>query len=110
MTDERIYKFALKRGLTEEEAREVADRVADTGFDPTGIKDVWSPYLIWSHEHGAWWGPGGFGYTSNMDEAGRYSREEAIRICRKAIPGTAAELGALPELPVRLADLKEMGI
>jgi len=71
---------------------------------------VWSPYLIWSHEHSAWWGPGEHGYTPELTEAGRYTREDALRICRKAMPGTAARLGALPELPVRLADLKELGL
>jgi hypothetical protein len=61
-------------------------------------------YLIWSHEHGRWWGPGGCGYVSRMSQAGRYSREQALRICVKAVPGTADRMGALPELPVRLVD------
>jgi hypothetical protein len=64
------------------------------------------PYLIWSHEHGRWWLPGGRGYTTNLAEAGRYSRVRALTICARAIPGTAERLGALPELPVRLADLE----
>lgn len=62
-------------------------------------------YLIWSHEHGRWWGPGGRGYVSSMRQAGQYSREQALQICRKAILGTADRLGALPELPVRLTDV-----
>jgi hypothetical protein len=62
-------------------------------------------YLIWSHEHGRWWGPGGRGYVRSMRQAGQYSREQALQICRDAILGTADRLGALPELPVRLADV-----
>jgi hypothetical protein len=67
-------------------------------------------YLIWSHEHGQWWRPGGHGYTPSPALAGRYNREDALAICIKAIPGTAERLGALPELPVRLADLQAMSI
>lgn len=62
-------------------------------------------YLIWSHEHGAWWGPGGNGYVRRLSKAGRYSQAEALRICIRGIPGT---VGALPELPVRLVDVEQM--
>lgn len=61
-------------------------------------------YLIWSHEHGAWWGPGGCGYTKSLTEAGRYDQKSALAICIKAVPGTSQRMGALPELPVRLED------
>lgn len=58
-------------------------------------------YLVWSHEHGAWWRPKSNGYTIDMRQAGRYSREEAIKICRgrDQNPGKP-----LPELPVREDD------
>lgn len=62
-------------------------------------------YLIWSHEHGLWWGPGGNGYVRSMSKAGQYTREAALLICMKAMPGTARRMGTLPELPVRLADV-----
>jgi hypothetical protein len=62
-------------------------------------------YLIWSHEHKAWWGPGRCGYVTRIRQAGRYSRTAAVELCAGAIPGTSHKLGALPELPVRLADL-----
>lgn len=65
-------------------------------------------YLIWSHEHAAWWGPGGCLYLKRLSEAGRYTRDQALRICTDAMPGTAARLGALPELPVREDDVQEM--
>lgn len=64
-------------------------------------------YLIWSHEHRAWWAPDGAGYARQLSEAGHYSRAEALRICARAIPG-GRRLQALPELPVRLDDVTEM--
>jgi hypothetical protein len=62
-------------------------------------------YLVWSHEHGGWWGPGRNGYVQKVSDAGRYSRAQALEICCGSVPGTAAQLGAMPELPVRLADV-----
>ena len=38
-------------------------------------------YLVWSHEHGAWWRPESRGYTTDFNSAGRYPREEALKIC-----------------------------
>jgi len=63
------------------------------------------PYLVWSHEHGAWWGPNGYGYTKGLMTAGRYSRDGALDICRGAIP-TAGHIGAIAEIPVRLVDVQ----
>ena len=60
--------------------------------------------LIWSNEHRAWWAPGRMGYTKTLDKAGRYSLAEAISICAGAIP-TAHNVGAIAEIPVRLADV-----
>ena len=34
-------------------------------------------YVIWSFEHEAWWGPNRCGYTDHLNEAGRYTAEEA---------------------------------
>lgn len=44
------------------------------------MDDKW---LIWSNEHLAWWNPGEKGYTMIRAEAGRYSYEDALRICRE---------------------------
>lgn len=38
-------------------------------------------YLIWSHEHRAWWAPNKRGYRSDDRAAGRYTRAEADAIC-----------------------------
>jgi len=34
-------------------------------------------WLVWSEEHGAWWGAGKTGYTRSIVDAGRYSEAEA---------------------------------
>lgn len=62
-------------------------------------------YLIWSNEHCGWWKPGRSGYTREMKEAGLYSRDEALRICRQAVLGSSG--GVFNELPVRLEDMRE---
>ena len=45
-----------------------------------------SQYVIWSHEHDAWWGPDRCGYTRELEKAGRYTGEEAGEITVPAIP------------------------
>ena len=65
-------------------------------------------YLVWSNEHGKWWRAQSMGYTRDVKDAGVYSREDAIKICRKAIPGTAGRIGMLPEIPVRLSDFEDV--
>jgi transcriptional regulator with XRE-family HTH domain len=47
-------------------------------------KSPFTPFLIWSEEHGAWWGPGRTGYTRSIREAGRYSLAEASEIVQNA--------------------------
>lgn len=61
-------------------------------------------YLVWSNEHRRWWGPGRRGYVNELSRAGRYNYRQAIEICRDAL-GTAAHMGMLAELPVRLDDV-----
>ena len=41
-------------------------------------------YVIWSFEHDAWWGPGRMGYTSELAEAGRYTKAQADQIVAHA--------------------------
>lgn len=35
-------------------------------------------YVLWSHEHKAWWRPDHLGYTTELAEAGRYTGTEAM--------------------------------
>lgn len=60
-------------------------------------------YLIWSDEHSAWWRPASRGYTIHMDQAGRYSREEALSICANGRDGWNAKESP-SEIPVREED------
>ncbi len=41
-------------------------------------------YVIWSNQHGAWWGPSRRGYTQWIEEAGRYALAEAEAIVQGA--------------------------
>jgi hypothetical protein len=41
-------------------------------------------FVIWSLEHNAWWRPGEMGYCYELREAGRYPRDIAERIVRRA--------------------------
>lgn len=61
-------------------------------------------YLVWSNEHRAWWRSNLLGYSTGFAEAGRYSRQEALDICRQAIL-SAPHVGTIAEIPVRLADV-----
>lgn len=60
-------------------------------------------YLVWSNEHGAWWRPNSQGYTTLIQAAGRYSREEALKICGLGRDGWRNE-GSPDEVPIRLED------
>ncbi len=64
-------------------------------------------YLVWSHEHGMWWGANRRGYSLSVKDAGRYSRDEAIRICATARDGIGDLDTPPPEIPVRVEDLLE---
>ena len=61
-------------------------------------------YLVWSHEHAAWWAPALGGYTKSLTAARVFSRHEALLVCTEAMPGAARKMGTLPELPVRRED------
>jgi len=58
-----------------------------------------SPWLVWSHEHNAFWRPERAGYTKLIEQAGRYSKAEAEAICRDARGGEAVMQTDLGEVP-----------
>lgn len=69
------------------------------------MDDTPGEYVIWSNEHRAWWRANSRGYAKDFDDAGVYSRGEAIKICGVGRDGWGArEVPA--EIPVRLADAK----
>lgn len=41
-------------------------------------------YLIWSIEHTAWWAPARLGYTTDLQQAGRYTHADAAQIVKQA--------------------------
>lgn len=47
-------------------------------------------WLIYSREHNAWWGPNHCGYVLESDGAGRYTKDEADKICADACRGRGA--------------------
>ena len=59
-------------------------------------------YLIWTHEHGMWWKPERMGYTTEVEEAGRYSFITVAEIVIDHIP-------AGEEVAVREQDAVEKG-
>ena len=68
-------------------------------------------WLVWSHGHGMWHGPGGRGYRANPLEAGRFTWVEAQRICSLRSwpddehPPEVAVLASLPRLPDGLMEV-----
>jgi hypothetical protein len=58
-------------------------------------------YLIWSNQHGAWWKTNGFGYTLDIGEAGRFSREQAEEDVESA--GSYGPIEGLPDEVMVLA-------
>lgn len=49
-------------------------------------------WLIWSNEHRAWWRPDCRGYTHRVEEAGRYTFEDALSKC-----GPMTRPGMIPD-------------
>lgn len=41
-------------------------------------------WLIWSHEHKAWWRADGWGYVRRSNRAGRFTYDEAFKMCQQA--------------------------
>lgn len=67
--------------------------------------------IIYSAEHGAWWGPNGGGYWPNPLNAGLYSREEAERRTSGCGPEKGIEIQSAPAdhpelLRERIAELE----
>lgn len=48
------------------------------------MKALSNLWLIWSIEHDAWWRPNSNGYTLKLEDAGKYTFEQAFDICHGA--------------------------
>lgn len=88
--------------------------LASTGeFDDDGAAIIRlqtpPPFVIWSNEHRGWWGKASTGYVQTLREAGRYSRQHALQICRDARGGWNG-ITPPPEIPVRSNDAIAAGL
>jgi hypothetical protein len=63
-------------------------------------------YLIWSHEHDAWWRPARRDYTDDVAFAGRYAEAEARSILAKSSYGWRK--GQLPKEVIVPADSPDL--
>lgn len=103
--EEAIY--LLNRVCTDLRLGEVSGPCFDSNGDQVGKWELTAHdeearadlYLVWSNEHRAWWGPGASGYTTVVPQAGRYTREQALHICRSAQGGWNGAAPA-PEYPI----------
>lgn len=75
----------------------MTDSNTATGDRPIGQEPP-VPWLVWSHEHNGFWAPGRWGYTRFIEQAGRFSRDEAEAICRDAQPSSWRDRDT-PDLP-----------
>lgn len=67
-----------------------------------GVTD--DDYLVWSILRNAWWRAGGAGYTADLKQAGRFTREQAIATCAGCRDGYSTRI-VPSEIPLRLADV-----
>jgi hypothetical protein len=79
----------------------VACRKALAATAPAAQADLW---LVWSNEHGAWWGPNESGYYTDIRSAGRYTKEKAME-CADSRSHTKGKLP--PEVIISERDAME---
>lgn len=57
-------------------------------------------YLLWSNKHRAWWRSQQWGYTEDIDDAGRYSEAEAVKcVIRSAQCGIRDQVTCMVAAP-----------
>jgi hypothetical protein len=67
-------------------------------------------WLVWSNEHGQWRAANGVGYTRVLDEAGRYSRDDADGIVDRATLGGTLRITVETRLGQRVEVLPEVAV
>lgn len=97
--DERRTLGMFTYKLTAATAADVAQRLNEQ----VGVE----PYVIWSNEHQAWWKAGRHGYSVDFEQAGRYSRADALMICADARGGWSP-CKPPPEIALPLRDAMEV--
>ena len=56
-------------------------------------------WMVWSYEHRAWWKPGDMGYTTDFEEAARYTQAQAVKRSQTVdTEGMPQEVAVGPEL------------
>lgn len=72
---------------------------------PATADETDGDWLVFSHEHSAWWRPARRGYTDRTSRAGRYTEAEAREICENAAwrwhRGAGGPKALPPEVMVR---------
>jgi hypothetical protein len=79
----------------------IAADAIDATTAPAAQADLW---LVWSNEHGAWWGPNESGYYTDIRSAGRYTKEKAME-CADSRSHTKGKLP--PEVIISERDAME---
>lgn len=85
-TEYRMPREEFLRNCRESSQKSVDDNdiwqkpVDETGKDRHKL----DRYYIWSNEHVAWWAPKHKGYVQDLDRAGLYSIDDAVKICNGA--------------------------
>lgn len=64
-------------------------------------------FLIWSFDHDGWWRPNENGYAEEMQQAGRYTLEQALSICTEANRSFHAGYSEMPNEAMIPAPSKE---
>jgi hypothetical protein len=94
----------LRVVLSNGQSATITQKLIDTFCSPSPLDGSEPDYAIWSNEHRGWWAPNKFGYVQSPFQAGKYTRAEALDICRNANIGCG--LFETPnEIPVRYEDI-----
>jgi hypothetical protein len=57
-------------------------------------------YLLWSGKHEAWWAPYARGYTTAVENAGRYTRDQAVQhVVQSALCGVREQVTSMVAAP-----------